>query len=260
MLYEKDSYKNPNIVAIFGKRIYEHDLKSAGFNISREYKLLSDSEINRLINLPKKSRQVAIGLLMRKDQKYKEELKNGFIKARKFLFENNNLNEEDVITIKKDAIFTLKKCQVTTKGFIDFRIKNMYSSYIRLGYIEIFYNSAIDKFDIKGMDDENVKLHNDGILKFIKKYIIWMENKDDDVMKKLMRFVNKYKQRSLSASYYRTFDSNSQYVELDDDGILDYVLDEYDDDDVSNLDISYNYINIIVPIVEITFKIINSRH
>ena len=260
MLYEKDSYKNPNIVVVFGKRIYEHDLRSAGFNISREYKLLSDSEINRLLHLPKKERQIAIGLLMRKDSTYKENLKKGFINARKFLFESNNLQDDDIITIKKDAIFTLKKCNITTQGFIEFRIKNIYSSYIRLGYMEIFYNSGTDVFEVKGMDDENVKLHNNGILKFLKKYILWMENRDTNVMSKLMRFVNRYKKYDLPSNYYRTFDSNSQFVEKDNDTILDYILDEYNDDNVKNLDITYNYMNVIVPIVEITFKLINSGH
>lgn len=259
-LYERDSYKNPNIIAIFGMHIYEYDIKSAGYNITRQFNLLPKEDIDRLTDMNKKKRHIAIGLYMRKDSEYKKKLKQGFIDARKFLFNKNNLKEEDVITIKKDAVFTLVKCDNTDMGYIHFRNKNEYTSYIRLGYLEIFYNSKIDKFDIKGIDDESVKKHNDGILLFLKQYIISMENKDDKCLFKLMRFINHYKNYELSSSYYRTFDVNSCFVEINDSSLmLDYIMDDYDDSEIENLDISYNYLNILVPLVELTMKINSSN-
>jgi len=257
MIYEKDMFKNPNITAVFGHTIYEYDIESAGFNISRQFKLLPQYRIDKLSKLPKKKRHIDIGYLMKNDKTYKENLKTGFMEARKFLFTSNELDDGDVIGIKKDAIFSLKPCEITKLGYINFRVKNQYTSYIRLGTIEIFYNSDIDKFDIKGMDDNVVPLHYDGILLFLKKYIKLMEANNSRTMMKLMRFVNRYKQYELPAAYYRTFDVNSHFVEKTNSDILDCVYDDYDDNYVDDLDISYNFINVIVPLVTITMKLIS---
>lgn len=256
MLYEHDSYKNPNMVAIFNVPIYEYDIQSAGYNITREFKLLPEKEINKLNKMTKKERHIYIGCQMRKNKKYKEDMKQGFTNARKLLFESNNIVDDNVITIKKDAIFTLSPCDKTEFGYINFATKHQYTSYIRLGYLEIFYNSKLDTFDIKGISDDLLECHEKGMLKFFRKYIAWMESKDKMVLSKLMRFINRYKSYDLKSDYYRSFDVNSSYTEKNDGSdILNYVMNEYDDDDVCNLDISYNYFNILVPLLEITMKI-----
>lgn len=259
MIYLKDSFMNPSIDAIFGNSIYEYDIESAGFNISKQFHLLPKSDLDYLEVLSKKKRQIQIGLYQRKNRLYKENLKEGFINARKFFFEQNGLEEPDIITVKKDAIFTLKECQITQLGCINFRVKNKYTSYIRFKRpLELFYNSIKDNIDLKGFGDMEsviIEAHNDYLLSFIKKVIDMLEDEDVRVVKVIMKFINDYKSYKLPVDYYRTFDIRNTFIEKDDINlILEYDMNEYDDKDKENLDISYNYFNIIIPLLNIALN------
>lgn len=250
---------NPNIDAVFGQTIYEYDIESAGFNISKQFQLLSKSDLDYLEILSKKKRQIQIGLYQRNDKSYKDNLKEGFINARKFFFEKNELEESDIITVKKDAIFTLKECNVTKLGCINFRIKNKYTSYIRFKRpLELFYDSSRDCFDLKGLGDMNdnvVESHGEYLLTFIKKVINMLEDDNSKVVNVIMNFINKYKSYDLPVDYYRTFDIRNTFIEKDDvNFILEYDMSEYDDKDKRNLDISYNYFNIIIPFLNIALN------
>ena len=147
-LYEKDSYKTP-VKCIFNHRIVEYDMKSANTSIAREFKLLPEDEIVRLENLPKKEREIAHGCVIRDTPGYGEKHKLGFVACRAMFFMQNEILDEEVVAIKRDAIFVMRYVdheKVTPN--INFRLKNVYSSYINLGKnIEIYYNN--DKLDIK---------------------------------------------------------------------------------------------------------------
>lgn len=251
MLYELDRYTNNSISAVFDTNIYEYDIESAGFNITREFKLLPSSDIERLTRMNKKDRHISIGMYQRDNKEYKENLKKGFISVRKFFFESNMLEDDDIINIRKDAIFTLKECNVTTNGFINFRVKNVYSSYMRIDHLEFFFDRVNDSIDVKGIDDETLLKHKDGMMSFIRKFFIMMEDKDPRSINKIMKFINKYKKRKLSVEYYKTFDVRSIYEELESDAIIEFDMETYDEDDKENLDITYNYLKIIIPMLKI---------
>ena len=84
-------------------------MRNAGFNLSREFKLLPKDKLDELGKMKKDYRTIEIGKIQRKNPKFKEQLAQAFIEARRIFFEENSLTEEDVISIKKDAIFTLRK-------------------------------------------------------------------------------------------------------------------------------------------------------
>ena len=65
-LYLKDSFINDNIPYLFNANIIEYDMKDAGFSLTREYKLLSDSMIEKLDKMDK---EVAL-LLLTKIENY----------------------------------------------------------------------------------------------------------------------------------------------------------------------------------------------
>ena len=115
-LWQKDLFINENIPYIFNREITEYDMSDAGFSLIQEFKLLPEKEIKELQKLGKQQRKVKIGLIQREDDKLKENLKISFQEARKIFINENKLDNNDIISIKKDAIITIKPCYINKLG------------------------------------------------------------------------------------------------------------------------------------------------
>ena len=243
-LWERDSYKTP-VKALFNHRIVEYDMKSANTSIAREFGLLPEKRIRELENLPKKDREIAVGLILRDNPGYSEKQKLGFIAARKLFFTQNEILDEEVVAIKRDAIFVMRYVnneQVTDN--IDFRMKNVYSSFINLGKnIEIYYNQ--EGLDIKGIDDEIYKeRHSEYFGMFLYSLIRRIESSERNSYLTYLRMMfDMYKHRQLDSGYYREFNAKSQFHYLDGS----YANEEYIED-LNAVDISCN-LNIILKLM-----------
>ena len=239
-----DSYTNPNIRYLYSTFIGEYDLKDAGLSCCKEFKLLSEKEIERIENLPKEQKVVELGLLCRDNKKFNEVYNESFARARQLFFQANEIEDPDLISVKKDAIFTHKKCEKTKVGkYLNFRLKNDYTSYLFLPVnkkkFEFYYNDGV--LDIKGLNDENYEKHKDYLIKYIKTVIERMETRDRlDVIDYMKRFFDRYKHRELDLGYYRTFDHRSVFLVNDESGTSTY--DEYfdDEDSIQSVDIRFN--------------------
>lgn len=249
-LYKHDTYLNKNIPYLFNYDITEYDLKDAGYSISKEYKLLSNEKLDYLKSLPKKKRTVQLGLYQREDSIFKENLKIGFRKARQIFFESNNILERELLSIKKDAIFLNRLCNNREFGYLNFRPKNTYTSYLYLktdngGTLELYYNK--DKIDVKGISESKIELHENYMMKFLNTFFQKMEsNTPKEVLQWLCRFISKYKRRDLETGYYRTF-NNRSIIELLDNDVVDFI---YEEDKSDNIEIGYNYFNILMKLVK----------
>lgn len=247
-IWEKDNFVNTNIFYLFNNEIIEYDLKEAGFSISKEFSYLSKSDIEKLSLMSKDKRHKKLGLLQREDEDFKENLKTGFILARKRFIEDNNLSIDEIIDIKKDAIFTTRICNTEKVGeHLLFRPKNKYTSYIRLSrLIEIFYGENVD---IKGISDENINLHKDFILKIICQFINKMEtDSKENAVKYLVKMTDKYKWKELELGFYRTFDARSIF-ELTDES-QDDIVSVYDIG-LDNINIDFNFENVLLKLLKI---------
>lgn len=255
-LYLKDTYLNRNIEILSNTIIVEFDLKSANTSLCREYKLLSDSEIDKIEDMPKDKRVVTIGKKMRSDTAFKDGLKSAFIDIRKRFIEANDLDDGDILAIRKDAIFCLKEVSVTKFGHCKFVEKNHYTSFLRLGMLEIFYSPRYGKdglpiLDIKGIDDETLKYHQNGMLKFLRTLLKHLETSSKSVMfSYVRRFIDRYKNRRLDLCYYREFNQMSLFRVTDSSTTYmdETFLPEHPFD---TLDIDYNFSEILLPIVKI---------
>ena len=247
-LYKSDTFINDNIFYLFNKMIYEYDMKDAGYNLSRAYKLLPESKLEELGRYKKERRTIELGNLQRADSEYKERLKQAFEEARRMFFEANDLETNEIISIKKDAIFTTKRCDFQKfLDFIEFRPKHEYSSYIRLNKrIELYYSPY--ELDIKGLGDQSIEYHKDYMIKFIKQFFEKMETDEvDKVLGFLRRFIDRYKARELPIEYYRRFDRDPKFDTFD----SSLVFYEYWEENKEDLDISYNYNNVLLKLVKI---------
>lgn len=215
--YEFDNWLNPNILFAFNKQIIEYDMGSAGLSITRELKLISDDLIEKLVKMPKDKRVVEIGKIQRDNPAYRTELQKGFCMFRKMFVEANGLERDDVISIKRDAIFPMKFCRHTEFGqYIKFNRKNEYSSYARIGpRLELYYSS--NGIDVKGIDDSRVKLHEDYMLEIIRGFFERMESLGiPQTQKYIKKKFDEYKHKKLPLGYYRRFDSQSAFETTDD--------------------------------------------
>lgn len=242
---EKSNFTNKNILYLFNRTIYEYDIHSADINLCIRYKILSEDKIEKILKLDKIRRVVQIGK-WQKDKEFRDKLKDAFSKIRKEFYEANNLDITDIIAVKKDAIFTTKQCEITTFGNVEFQIKNMYTSFIQIKNLEFYYGNG--QCDVKGIDDEYLKLHENGIMKIVKLFFKKMETGSvQDTLIYLNRMCSNYKLRQLPLEYYREFNVESKYTVMNQDDTFD----DYWEDNIDELNITYNYINILIPLVKI---------
>lgn len=229
----KQMWLNPNIEYLFDNEIIEYDMSDAGFSLIKQYRLLPDSKIQELIKLGKgKERHIAVGKLQGQDPVFSKALSDKFAEIRTIFIASNKLTDNDIISVKKDAIFTIGRCEKTKFGSLIFNPKNVYSSYVRFPDIrdlEIYYGT--DQIDIKGMSDEAVNRHRLYMMDFISNMIHMLEIKDRRIRKYLNQFISDYKSKELDDGYYLEFNNISKKI-----------------------DPLFNYRNIIIRFLQITIK------
>lgn len=249
-LYKRDQYLNKMHSFLSCNDIVEYDISQAGYNISKKYGLLTAKQEKKLDSLSKKDKHYQIGWMQRNDQVFKKALKEAFIEIRREFFEANDIEDDDILSIKKDAIFLLKRCQHTQFDNVIFRDKNTYSTFIYMNDCEYYYN-PYDKLDVKNINDEVVAKHNDYMNNFIKLMCKHIETSTEHIqLRYIRRFIDKYKRLELPVGYYRQYDKKS-YFELLENEDNHTRYDSYWEDRKEDLDISYNYLNIIIPMLNL---------
>lgn len=256
LLAVSDKYLNKNINFIMNSIIIEYDMKDAGLSIIKYYKLLdkktikSLDRINKIIlpDNPKHGKNIVnkkIGIMQINNHNLKEGLKTGFMEARDKFINLNNLDERNIISIKKDAFFVVGKVEHTIiNEYIDFREKNIYTAYLLINNIEVYYNNG--SMDIKQLGDEGLSEHKNYFLEFLKRFLKKAESfTREDTLKFLRLFIDKYKRLELDEGYYREFKAGGKYVYKD--GVRESINFRKD---LNELDISYNY-DILIKLVTV---------
>ena len=245
-LYKKNNYRK-DIIYIVGESIIEYDISSAGFNICKEFKLLDQNTLSKMECLNKHNRQVYLGNLCRISKNLSVQISEGFLNARRLLFENNNLQDKDILAIKKDAVWIInKKCDNTKFGYIEFIPKNKYRFYILLDKNEFYFND--NSFACKGIDDSLLKFHKDYMIDSIKDFLTYLNENKNICIDYLLQFAYSYRNRLLDINYYRELNKQSLFKPIKNINIMNTNFGYKDFNlDTKYLDISYNYINYIIP-------------
>ena len=210
-LYKRTLYTKK--VQYIINEIHEYDISKANISILLQGGYISQNEYNMYLQMSKMQREIAIGNLQ-KDSKFSKVISDGFMQARKCLIEANNLTEDDIVSIKKDAFYVMKRLPYTSFNNINFTLRNSYHMFIYCRGIEIYYgmnelDNSGDIIDIKGINDSKLELHS-AYLSFIA-YILRMVIKGNIVgaIQELMIFIQKYDNRQLDIEYYREFNAES---------------------------------------------------
>ena len=251
-LYERDLYTTKDVEYIISKRIIEYDIKSANVNLCRYYNLLPEEELEKIEAMDKHNRVVYIGKLQ-KDKTFANKLSKAFENIRKQFFIANGINDSDILSIKKDAIFIVgKRCRNTNFGNITFVEKNVYSSYHKLNGLEFYYSGGEDRLDVKGIDDKSLYLYQK-FINILKRLFRYLERgQKEEFVRFIKDFTKNYKDKKLSYEYYKEFKPKGTYTLIQDDANKNMVfsLDSIDASIDEKLCINYNYMAYILPIIQ----------
>lgn len=216
MLYNKTLYTAP-IEMIGAANIYEYDISKANINILFKYNKINKDLYLRLSNSDRLERQIYIGLMIKSNPDIGKIIKNGILEAKKGLFELNNINDIDILSIKNDAVFLINKVpSITNIDGIIFENKNIYNSFYTVNNLELYYRydpvNLIDVLDVKGISDDNLKLHQDYFADLLKHIfsVYTLEGKDSAVYEIAM-ISSQYNNKLFGNEYYRSFDYISKY-------------------------------------------------
>lgn len=216
-------WKNKNylldIPYVIAHHIYEYDIQKANINVLRELNIIDDEFYDRLSKMQRMQRQVEIGYLIKYNSGVGDKLAEGILLFKKKFFEANNIDDNDILSIKNDAVFLIdKNPEITDFGIIHFIKKNSYTSYLKLlRNIEVYFEfNAIDctiSLDIKGISDENLEKHHQYMATFIADVLYYIETGDiSSALTYVSEFYNNYIERKLHPGYYRNFNADSDYT------------------------------------------------
>lgn len=216
MLYEKINY-SAGINYLFNTFIREYDISKANINILFTNGIIDKETYEYLYNAERMVRQIYVGKLLKKDEKYGEILKAGIIQAKKNLFEANNIKDYEVLSIKNDAVYMINRALVNTNfGLIKFANKNEYTSFMTFMNMEFYYYyntmNKEEKLDVKGISDKNLEFHKDYMLQLIKDvFFILQTSNVSNAINMIKDFYMDYISFNLPVGYYRKFDEISNF-------------------------------------------------
>lgn len=251
-LYRKRSYLIKKNLII--DRIYEYDIRSANISALRWSGHFPNDQLDILENLPKMEREVAVGKMIRANKKFQSIIHKGIFQARERLFRYNHIQDEDVLSIKNDAVFVigknLKECKF---GPMEFRKKNQYAAFMKLDKLELYYDKRHKTVDIKGVRDEVLenKDHKEGMIQFFVSVMNFLVMDQRPRLREyLIEFVHDYKNLELPYQYYRELNRDNCYRTKYELAGYAFNLDQIKQDQVHEINITYNYMRFILPLTQ----------
>jgi hypothetical protein len=248
-LYEKHNYLNKEVQYLINTVIKEYDMRSGGYTILKKYGAFSKDEINLLDSLPKFERNVWIGNRVREKKELSNVLMDGFKEARSLFFEANDIPDEKVLSIKKDAIFVINyPCLNNNVDGFEFQLKNNYSSYYLLNGKEFYFKGKSQHIDIKGIGDEVIKDHDEYFIKDLKSIFTLAEKGNTNyLIKFIKRYRDNYLKMKLPLNTYRELNMENAFRTSHESSLGSIYLESINQGGTIN--IGYNYTKYVIPLI-----------
>jgi hypothetical protein len=228
--------------------IVEYDMAAAGLSAAASLGLLDRSEYERLMAMPKRARQVAIGKAYRRDPDFGDAVERGIASSVSKLLAVNGIADGDLVSLKRDAVFTTVECRTLELGeFVRFVEKGRYTTFARAGDSEVYFSSDDGGYAVKGIPDDRVALHEGFMLDLIFRVLRSSEQEDRGVTLRLARRIHaEYVGAELPVGNYREFNAESQF-RLE-ESVGPYNLMVEDVDDLEHVDHRYNLTRVLIPL------------
>lgn len=235
---------NSSYNLILNSFIREYDISKANINVLYQRNIIDKNTYDNLYNSDKFIREKTIGIMIKQNQNIYKEIQKGIIEAKRELILQNNIDLEDIVSIKNDAVFVANnKLDHTKFGLIDFKLKNTYTIFLKINRYEFYYyfNSynKDEKLDIKGISDDKLIIHKNYFMDFLLSLfnILQLEGIIAAV-NMLQNFSNNYINRLLPIEFYRKFNSESNFDLLYNRKVWSISSPPID---IQVIDIRYNY-------------------
>lgn len=243
-VFEADTYTS-DIPCLINTFIREYDIAKANINILLNKGVIDNDSYQKLYNMPKHDREVSIGMMIRDNPQIGTILSRGFSEFRQLLYQSNNLQEYDILMVKKDAVFVIDKTLQQTKfDNIEFLLKNTYSSYYNIYKLEILFN-GLDRnnisLDVKGLGKYSSPLHKDYFMDMLCFIFSTAESSSMSyTINTLREVMNNYSSMMYSTEYYREFNAQSLFRAKFSIADTFYGID-CPPNTLEDIDISFNY-------------------
>lgn len=251
-LYNRTSYLTTK--PMVHDHIYEYDIHAANLTMLRLSGKVDESTLNKLERMDKADREVTVGKMIKRNKEIWKIISDGIRHAKEKLFRANQIQDDEVLTIKNDAVFIIgRKLKKTTFGPIEFRMKNHYSVFQQFGKLEFYYDGKRDVLDIKGLNDQIMKEpdHQNGMLKFLRAFFKIVGREDPhEIRQFLIQFVHDYKHKKLSHCYYRELNQLNIYRTIYEISGFEYNLVIAGDSDLDMINGIYNYKRYLLPLIQ----------
>ena len=227
--------------------VYSYDMRSAGLSVLREKGLVSREEGERLAALPKQERVVTIGKMCREDGDLVLDLENGIKDAVYEFCRENDIQEEDIISIKKDALYTTKPASHLNYGeYIRWVEQQRYHCFYNFREVEVYFVRN-GPMDVKGLTEEGRQLHRQHWMVILQSLL--SSAMSENIHTRMLAFRSlrrKYLRQELFPECYREFNRNSKHRWKCQIGGLAVYADQYNPE---LEDITYNYQHVLVPVI-----------
>lgn len=238
-------------VDVFNGQITEIDMVAAGMTVIRNDALVSPAVLARLERLPKLEQSVAVGKLSRlpgfKDLAGR--VTEGIRARLEYVLEINGVTTDRIVSVKRDAVFVSgpPPARMVLSDGTRFKVKGSYTSFARLGQVEVYAVPRRGLAVIKGIPQEKRHLHDDFTTRMVLDVLFMMERDDMKAAAgTLQRFRREYVSRKLPLGFYRSFDSSSGYVMRC--GTQSYLFDGESDVDRDDIEIVHNLRSVVIPL------------
>lgn len=241
-------FTNKFIDYLINVYVREYDIRKAGQTALLIGGCIDYNKYKYLCSLSRMDRQVQTGLLIKDNPEFEGVRKSIIAKAREDFMRCNDLSEADILSVKNDAVYVIKKVPKKLKFFddqLEFVCKNTYTSYYRYYRTEMYYFNDIvsgdEYLDVKNISDQNLNYHSDYFMDFLM-YVfnLAQSNSISEAISTLQNMMTRYINLDLSLEYYREFNARSEY-KLNMSEFTDYYAKMLPEDiDLHVLDINQN--------------------
>lgn len=215
MLYKEKSY-TIGLPYIFNQYIREYDISKANINILFAKGVIDQELYMRLYNADRMHRQVYIGKMIKNNERIQEVLNEGIIEYKQRFFEANGITDNNIVSIKNDAVFVLNAVPcILNFDNISFVHKNTYTSFMKLNELEVYYGCDMnyEVIDVKGIKDTDLELYHIDFLDIIINFFRYIQKNGPEVtLRYITSVINSYLNLELPINTYRRFRSSNDYI------------------------------------------------
>lgn len=213
------NYLSKDILYLFGKKIWEYDIKQANINALRSMNRISQEQYQYLSTAPKMEREIVVGNMIRKDKTIQDSIYEGIRLAKINFLDKNTIQAHEVLRIANDSIYVISPVEkynkvININGYnMTFVLKNVFTSYMNLNNVLFFYKNEYDNWDIdiKGIGKERLSLVEPFITFLCNLMQIYDNAGQVTALDYFNKFYNDYINKNLDISYYREFNAFTSY-------------------------------------------------